>query len=453
MRRRGIAWLALAAAILGVACGKKGAPIAPRVHIPAAIEKITAARLGNDVYVTLVIPDTNIDQSIPIDIARVEVYGYTGVIPPTRLRWAALGELVTSFPVVPPPVVPGAPIRSSRRRPPPVATSTAPVTPPTVAGALPGMAVTIRDPLSPEKFAQGRVDPPDPRRRELVPLLSVPAIPAPTVMRRFYLAIAFSRRARPGPPGTQTELVLGALPDPPSDVRVGYTSSAMSLAWEPAGGLIGFLLDQSLVPEAPPFVEAPRLTGPLPVQPVSDTAVPSGPTMYNVYRDLAPDPGQLRSTLAVPLWYAPLPVPVNPLPLSATIATDAVAFGREHCYVIRAQRGMLLSVPSQRACITPADIFPPAAPAGLAAVPSEGGISLIWEPNGELDLGGYLVLRREPGDATLRQLTATPIVEARYRDATVKTGTRYTYSVVAVDDRLPLPNVSAESERVEEIAR
>ena len=86
-------------------------------------------------------------------------------------------------------------------------------------------------------------------------------------------------------------------------------------------------------------------------------------------------------------------------------------------------------------------------------MPSEGGISLIWEPNGETDLGGYLVLRRETGDATLRQLTANPIPEARYRDTDVQPGTRYIYSVVAVDGQVPLPNVSAESARVEETAR
>jgi len=98
-------------------------------------------------------------------------------------------------------------------------------------------------------------------------------------------------------------------------------------------------------------------------------------------------------------------------------------------------------------------VFPPAPPAGVAAVPSEGGISLIWEPNSELDLGGYLVLRGEPGDATLGQLTAAPIAEARFRDTTVQPGTRYIYAVVAVDTRLPLPNVSAASVPVEETAR
>jgi hypothetical protein len=112
-----------------------------------------------------------------------------------------------------------------------------------------------------------------------------------------------------------------------------------------------------------------------------------------------------------------------------------------------------MSEPSPPACFTPIDVFPPAAPAGLAAVPSEGGISLIWEPNAELDLGGYLVLRRDAGDATLRQLTDTPISDARYRDSTVQSGVRYTYFVVAVDTQLPLPNISRQSAPVEETAR
>jgi hypothetical protein len=183
-----------------------------------------------------------------------------------------------------------------------------------------------------------------------------------------------------------------------------------------------------------------------------DASVPPGPTTYNVYSDIAPDPLVLPAA-ALPPWRAAVPMPLNPAPLATTSFVDTVSFGRVRCYTVRARRGTVMSEPSPPACFTPIDVFPPAAPSGLASVPSEGGISLIWEPNAEPDLGGYLVLRRDAGDATLRQLTDTPISDARYRDSTVQSGVRYTYFVVAVDTQLPLPNISTQSVPVEETAR
>ena len=265
------------------------------------------------------------------------------------------------------------------------------------------------------------------------------------------MAVPFSQRERPGPPGTQTGLVLTRLPDPPSEVRASYEPGALSLTWEPSGGLLGFLLDQPLPVEPLPF-DAVGLPPTALTQPV-DAAVPPGPTTYNVYRTSAPDPMTLLPAPTPLLGHVLRPTPVNPAPLAATSATDDVEFGRPRCYTVRAQRGMVMSEPSLPTCLTPVDVFPPAAPAGLAAVPSEGGISLIWEPGTEIDLGGYLVLRQEAGDATLRQLTDMPISEARYRDTSVQPGTRYTYSVVAVDTHLPLPNISAQSALVEETSR
>jgi len=248
-------------------------------------------------------------------------------------------------------------------------------------------------------------------------------------------------------------MVLTSLPDPPTDVRASYAGAMLSLAWQPSGGLFGFLLDRGLAPEPAPFVPAAQPVALAAAAVVPDTAVPPGPTSYNVYRRVAPDPFELPPRTQAPAGTTLLPQPLNAGPLPTTTITDQVVFEREQCYIVRAQRGAVLSDPSPPVCVTAVDVQPPAAPAGLAAVPSEGGISLIWEPNSELDLGGYLVLRREPGDATLRQLTDAPIVEVRYRDADVRPGARYLYSVVAVDNRLPLPNVSAPSAPVEETAR
>ncbi len=427
---------ALAVAMFGWACGRKGPPLAPFVLIPAPVETITASRLGNDVFVTLTVPSTNVDASIPVDISRIDVYGYTGRVAPTPARWPELGTVVATIPVVSPPV--------GEAGAPPPAADVAP------AGVLPGAAVTILDTLTPDEMVQGTVAAVDPERLEFVPLPS-PGVTTPTVLRRFYLAIPFSQRGISGPPGMQSDLVLTMLPGPPTEVRASYVPATLSLAWEPSGGLLGFLLDRPLVPEPLPFDTLQPL-GPVLAQPV-DGSVPPGPTTYNVYRDTAPDPRLLQPATALSSGQVTAPMPLNPAPLATTSITDDVDFGRARCYTVRAQRGAVMSEPSSPVCFTPIDVFPPAAPAGLAAVPSEGGISLIWEPNAELDLGGYLVLRRETGDATLRQLTDTPIGDARYRDATAQPGTRYTYSVVAVDTQLPLPNVSAQSELVEETSR
>ena len=425
------------AVLLGAACGKKGLPIPPRVRIPAPVETIAASRLGNDVYVTVTVPATNIDKSIPADLSRIEIYGYTGTIAPTRLRWAQLGTLVGTIPVVEiPEPEDGAPL-------------VVPTVPPPSGDALPGLPATILDRLTADEFVQGQVYI-DPRLPELPPLPGV--VPLPSVLRRYYLAIPFNRRGRPGPPGSQAEFVLTALPDPPTGVRALYSPAGVSVSWEPSGGLLGFLLDRILPREPAPFLAAPVIGGLAPLV-VPDTAVPPGPTSYNVYRDISPDPLLLPLAGASPAWTAPVPVPMTPAPGAATTVIDLAAFGRVHCYAVRAQRGTVMSEAAPRTCITPIDIFPPAPPAGLAAVPSEGGISLIWEPNADLDLGGYLVLRREPGGATLRQLTPAPVRDARYRDTDVQPGTQYIYSVVAVDTQLPLPNTSLESEPVTETAR
>ncbi len=143
-----------------------------------------------------------------------------------------------------------------------------------------------------------------------------------------------------------------------------------------------------------------------------------------------------------------------PLP---TFVDPRVVFGSERCYAVRMleTRGgtaRLESEPSPPTCIKIADAFAPAAPRSLAAVAGESSISLIWEANTEADLVGYTILRGEAGSATLRPLMTTPIKETTFRDDSAKTGVRYVYAVTAVDNAKP-PNVSAESNRVEETAR
>jgi hypothetical protein len=275
-------------------------------------------------------------------------------------------------------------------------------------------------------------------------------VPLPP-LRRFYTAFPFSPRGRPGPPGANAELPLLPVPAPPPSVAVGYTERAVTVAWEPSGGLIGFLLERTLPEELLPL-ELEELIG------VPEPTAPPAPVAYNVYRTLPPDPfAPPPDAAADASWSVTPPAPLNPVPLAAQAFTDTVAFGEERCYTVRAVRGMgpdaRVGEASPPACMTAVDIFAPAPPKGLATVASEGAINLIWEPNGEPDLGGYVVLRGEAPGETLHALTPAPIIEARYRDDAIAPGVRYVYAVVAIDNRFPVPNLSAPSEPMEETAR
>lgn len=84
------------------------------------------------------------------------------------------------------------------------------------------------------------------------------------------------------------------------------------------------------------------------------------------------------------------------------------------------------------------DIFPPDAPKGLAAVGSRGAggevsIDLNWQANGEDDLAGYVVYRREGEGGWARISAATPVVGPAYHDTAVVAGHTYEYAVTAVD--------------------
>ena len=160
--------------------------------------------------------------------------------------------------------------------------------------------------------------------------------------------------------------------------------------------------------------------------------------------------------------------PLNESLLTATTFEDnRMAFGVERCYLVRAVRDpklVALSAPgvtanasiesgvSNTVCVTPADVFPPPAPANLTAIAGTGAINLIWDAVDTADLAGYLVLRAEAPGEKLLPLFDLPIPDTTYKDATAKTGTRYVYAVVAVDKATP-PNRSKESNRVEETGR
>jgi hypothetical protein len=127
----------------------------------------------------------------------------------------------------------------------------------------------------------------------------------------------------------------------------------------------------------------------------------------------------------------------------ATVATQVQVKGREEAEF----EG--LDTPFQE--VFAHDIFPPAVPSGLQAVYSGGGqpgfIDLVWAPGTEVDLAGYNVYRREQGSAITQKVNPQLVKVPAFRDADVKPGHEYFYSVSAVDVR---GNQSATSAEVNE---
>tara|TARA_B100001123_G_C15307086_1_gene1023040 strand:+ start:112 stop:1080 length:969 start_codon:yes stop_codon:yes gene_type:complete len=304
-----------------------------------------------------------------------------------------------------------------------------------------GSSVTVHEILTVDSYKPSQTSLLNIELDEVVPL------------NRFYMAVGFSSFDESGPVGTVTSVSLAALPAPPTELRTSVRENEIRITWEPSGGLIGFLLERALPQESLPLgVLANSPDNPL----LAEEFVLPKPTRYNIYRVVENNPLALLPIPEAPSWLAGPPAPLNLLPIVELEFTDTVMFDRRHCYFVRAVRdseeSLVESKPSTPVCMTPVDIFPPAAPQSLAAIVSGEGIGLIWESNQESDLGGYLVLRRESSDATLQTLTSVPIIEARYQDNDVVPGVTYSYTVVAVDERLPLPNVSEESNSVVETA-
>jgi hypothetical protein len=260
-------------------------------------------------------------------------------------------------------------------------------------------------------------------------------MPPTEELSRVYVVVPYSSRNIPGAPSRPFAVPFVPAPPTPPAPRVTHTATAYVLAWDNPAGIR--LPVQRTVTEA--IAKAEEL---LPARPILTLAPPHTYSVYEVPSIDAP------ASAAVG--------PVNPAPIETPAYEDArLAFGVARCYALRTveRRGNLTleSALSPATCHTPVDTFPPLAPTGLTAVGSEGGVSLIWEPNAESDVVGYLVLRGLPGGA-LRPLMEMPVPETTYRDTTAAAGVMYVYAVVAVDNATP-GNVSPESNRVQEAAR
>jgi hypothetical protein len=379
--------------------------------VPAAPAEITATRGGDHVVVQLTVPSVNTDNTRPANVSRVDVYGFTGPATVTDDQLLKHGTRVGSVDVKAP--------RDPNQTVEPEE-SPSDVEAPVGEGLEQGTRAHVEERLTAAALmpvdmttVAGKKRP-GAREETAGPLIGPMGVPS-----RTYVAVGINKRGKKGPVSKRVAVPLVPPPPAPATPAVAYGETTITVTWV-ASGENGA---PDVLPSHPLGVEAPTLA-------------------YNVYDVPAPPAAETRLTAA---------------PVTETRYTDTrIAWGTERCYAVRAVATMgALSVESGEQpakCVTLVDTFPPAAPKGLTGVASEAAISLIWEPNGEKDLAGYLVLRGvPPGDnvETLAPVTPAPIQATIFNDV-VQPGVRYVYAIVAVDKA---GNRSAPSNRFEEAAR
>ncbi len=380
----------LLVAALGSACGKRGAPLPPLVKLPAAPAGLMADRRGDTVNLRFTVPRVNTDDTRPANVARVDVYAFTGPLSVTDEELIRRGTRVATVAVKTPrdpndTIEPGEPEDA--------------LTPLGGSGLDQGAVADVRETLTPPPGSP--LSPPGP-------------------LARTYVGVGVTAKGRRGPVSMRVSVPIGPPPSAPTGTSATYDERAVTIVW----------------------------------QAVSALAQEAGAIAYHVYEvppRSAPgtsDPSQQPPSVVA------AETRLTSAPLTDTRYVDTrLAWGATRCFVVRAVLSLdALAVEGDEAapaCVTLIDTFPPAAPTGLQAVAGEGTISLIWDANAEMDLDGYRVLRAaRPGDV-LMPITASPIHETTFRDS-VQAGVVYVYAVAAVDRA---GNVSPLSNRVEETAR
>jgi hypothetical protein len=136
--------------------------------------------------------------------------------------------------------------------------------------------------------------------------------------------------------------------------------------------------------------------------------------------------------------------PINAKPVPGTAYVDAAAPYGKLVYTVRAilpDKPKVEGAPADEAGLDYRDVFPPAAPERLDALPEAGLVRLVWDPVPAPDLAGYIVFRAE-GTGQPERLNAEPTKDSFTTDTSAKPGHRYRYTVRAVDKA---GNVSAPS--------
>jgi len=425
--RRDVATIAVLVimAAASIACGKKGAPLPPLVRVPVPPPDFTAERRGEEVKLQFTVPAVNTDGTRPANVERLDILRFTGAPAATDEDLVKLGTKVASVPVK----APANPDVTTEADEPPEEAELKDE------GLDQGAVALLEDTLGPA--ALRAVELPKKGRRggndQSVPVSAPLLGPPPSAVATTYVIVGINTKGRKGPVSRRVRVPLVPPPEPPAATTIAYDENNITVTWTPS-------------PSGAP-IQAPATGNVLPGRTLGLVM----PTFsYHVY-DLSPS--AVASASSGGNLQLAGQVRLTRTPVDGTSYTDSrIEFGSTRCYTVRTVETVgdltLESEAPPPECQTLKDTFPPTAPKDLRIITTQGVISLIWEPNTEKDVAGYLVLRGTAPE-TLAVITPMPITETTFVDG-VAAGTRYWYVVRAVDRA---GNLSPVSNRVEELAR
>lgn len=428
-------WLALD--IGSAACGRRGAPLPPIHLVPAPATVVTARRMGDQVELRFNVPFENSDHSTPAVISRVDIYGAAGpnvAAPPAPMSIPVAALSILFNGVLAP--VNSTPFLLSRFTPVQLSEPAGFVKPAARSTKGPPPATTVPT-LLVKKHLRGHVD--------------VRPEPAPGVEGGAESAPAPINPESPEPAAPQTPVDPRPQPGWTTTFREKIATERTAAAHNPDLGVLRYVVVGVAGAKrlgAPSVIVEVPLTNDV-AAPTDATASYDATTLTLSWKPGAP--AQVFRVYESDAAGTEVGASLNPAPLTTTTLATPVTFDKERCFTVRAVivRGSasVESDPAGPVCLKPVDTFPPPAPSGLSALPTENQVQLIWAPVTTADLAGYIVLRGEDGSTPAPLMTA-PVTEARYADTTVRVGVHYTYVVVAVDKA---GNRSLPSNQIDEI--
>ena len=393
------------ASTLAPACGHKGPPRPPRRMTPPSLADFRLAQRGDALEVSFTTPAASVD-GVPFRKLDVEIFWGEGQVDLEKAGQRRAFEARPGAQVVEqlPLPAPGTLVRAAARagsgrsegqrsliR---ALEAQAPLVPPRELGVgLQEKGVTLA-------WKGAMPEPVEP-----------PNLPIDPAARRDPLGAGPRGKGKDHPPGVPGQGEPKASGEPGAEVTTADATPAEEAPVE----------EGPASEEAPPSDEVAPAPSGEPVAAPEGEPAPALPHGFRVYRRV--DTGVYG-------------VPLNHEPQARRVFTDAHApLGSTVCYVVRAVGSvdpLIESAPSNEACVEVRDIVPPAPPSGLAVVPRDGALEVVWSPSPDAGLATYRVYRAAAG-AEAEKVAEIPAGTTTWVDTTGEGGTLYRYTVTAVD--------------------